>query len=105
MTQPIPGLDHDQVEPEGESRDRRAVGQRPSIEKTVRGGTDPYALAVVDRLLGKAERALGSPPDLDHDERRGWTRIDRHQVDLVPTDVDVPCQDRPAGRGQPLRDQ
>ena len=37
------------------------------------------------------------------DEARRWARVDRHQIELVATDMDVPGQDRPAGLGQPLR--
>src|SRR5262249_32051684 len=59
-----------------------------------RSNTDTFAM--VDGLLGQTEVALRPPANLDHDEG-GWrTRVDRDEVDLIPADVDVPAQDRPA---------
>jgi hypothetical protein len=60
---------------------------------------------VVDRLLREAEVATGTPADLDDDQCRRRTMIDRHEVELVPTDMDVPGQDRPAGVGEARSDE
>jgi hypothetical protein len=56
---------------------------------------------VVDRLLGKPVRAAAAPADLDHHERGRRARVDRHEIQLVATDVDVPGEDRPTGLDQP----
>ena len=50
---------------------------------------------MVDRLLGEAEVPAGPPADLDDHQRRGRTGVDRDEVELVATDVDVPGQDGP----------
>ena len=80
-------------------------GQRPTVEQAVRGGPDPRSLAVVDGLLGQPELAAGAPADLDDDERRRRTRVDRHEVELVATDMDVPGQDGPASLREPVGDE
>ena len=44
-------------------------------------------------------KPAGAPPaDLDDDERRRRARVDRHEVELVAADMDVPGQDGPARR-------
>ena len=97
VAHPIPGLHDDQVEPERQPRHRRSIRQDASIEQPVRGRPDTDTLAMVDRLLGQPEVPAGPPADLDDDQGRGRTRVDRDEVELVATDVDVPGQDGPAG--------
>ena len=80
-------------------------GSDAAVEQPVRGRPDAGALAVVDGLLGQAEVAAGPPADLDDDQRRGRTRVDRHEVELVATDMDVPGQDGPAGFREPRSDE
>jgi hypothetical protein len=60
---------------------------------------------VVHGLLGQAEIAARTPPDLDRDERARRARIDGYQVQLIASDVDVPGQDRPARRRQSVGDE
>jgi hypothetical protein len=60
---------------------------------------------VVDRLLRQSEVTTGAPADLDDHERLRWTRVDRHEVKLVATDMDVPGQDEPASLRETIRDR
>ena len=60
---------------------------------------------MVDRLLGQTESATRPPADLDHDERRGRTRVDRHEIEFVATDMDVPGQDGPTSFRESRRDE
>ena len=99
------GLDDDEVEPQRQPREWRAVRQRPAIEQAVSGCPDARPLPVIDRLLGQTERPVGAPADLDHHERGGRTRVDRHEVELVTTDMDVPGQDEPASLRESVRDE
>ena len=62
-------------------------------------------LPEVDGLLREAERPGRAEPDLDNHQAPRRARVDRHEIELVATDMDVPGQDRPAGHGQPLRDE
>jgi hypothetical protein len=50
---------------------------------------------MVHGLLGQAERPAGPPADLHDDERARRARVDRHEVKLVATDMDVPGQHDP----------
>ena len=62
-------------------------------------------LSVIHGLLGQAESARGSPADLD-DHQRGWrTRIDRHEIQFVAADMDVPGQNGPTTCQEPDQDQ
>ena len=54
------------------------------------------ALAPVERFLDQAVVAPGSPPDLDEDDRPGWTGVQGDDVDLLAADPEVGGQDRPA---------
>ena len=72
----------------------------------------PYAAArirdslpVVHGLLCQAVVTAGPPAHLDDDQRGRRTGIDRHDVDLVTADVDVPGQDSPAAGGQAVGDE
>ena len=94
-------FDDDQVEPERQVRHRDATRQAAAFDELPRRPTDERALAVIDRLLGEAERATASPADLDDDERGRRARVDRHEIELVATDMDVPGENRPTGVDQP----
>ena len=91
-------LDDHQIEAQREPRQRLAVRELASIEQAERRSADPCSLPMVDRFFGQAEFATDPPTDLDHDERcrRAW--VDRHEVKLMTTDMDVPGQDGPADR-------
>ena len=89
----------------GKRGTRLAVGERPAIEQAVGGGTDPRPLAMIDRLLGETVVAAAPPADLDDDQRRRRTRVDRHEIELVATDMDVPGQDGPTSFRQARCDQ
>ena len=99
------GLDDDDVEA-GLQR-----GQRPAIRQHA-GGDDPRGrfadtapLSEVDGLLGEAEGTTRPQADLDDHEPRRRARVDRHEIDLVATDMDVPGEDRPALLRQSFRDE
>jgi hypothetical protein len=51
---------------------------------------------VVERLLGETEVAPAAPANLDDHEGRRGARVNRHEIELVATDMDVPGQDGPA---------
>ena len=85
--------------------ERFAVGELAAVQQPEGCSPHPRALAVVDRLLGQAKGAADTPANLHDHERRGRTRVDRHEVKLMTTDVDVPGQHGPAGGRQMVRDQ
>jgi hypothetical protein len=101
----IPGFDDDQVEPERQSWHRRAIRQDAPIEQPVGGGPHANALAMINGLLGQAEVPAGPPADLHDHQRRGRTWVDRDEVELVATHVDVPGKDRPAGVRESCSDE
>ena len=98
-------FDHHEVEPEGQGRDRAAVGHRPPIEQAVGRLPDAGAFAVIDGFLRQAEPAGAPPADLDDDEGSGRARVDRHEIEFVAADMDVPGQDGPARVAQPGTDE
>lgn len=57
---------------------------------------------MIERFLGHAEVAPSPPADLDDHQHRRRTRVGRHDVELVATDMDVPGEDGPARRGQTI---
>jgi len=101
------GLHDDEIEPEAQPRQRTPVG------KASRGDHRPGRVAhvtplpEVDGLLREAERPRAPQPDLDDHElrRRRRARVDRHEIELVATDMDVPGQDGPTGVRQAGGDQ
>jgi hypothetical protein len=93
----IAGLDDHEIEAQGQPRHGRSIRQDAPIEQPVSSGPDANTFSTIDGLLGEAEVPTGPPADLDHYQRRGRTRIDRHEVELVTADMDVPGQDGPAG--------
>ena len=90
-------------------RSRRSTTTIPSQAHAssgrARADAPRRALAVVDGLLGQPEARdpLASGPP--RHERGGRARVDRHEVELVATDMDVPGQDGPTGVRQARRDQ
>ena len=66
-------------------RSRQPVRRRPDARCACGGRRSPQA--------GRSRRPA-APADLDDHERRGRTRVDRHEIELVATDMDVPGQDR-----------
>ena len=60
---------------------------------------------MIDGLLRQAEVAASPPADLDDHERGRRARVDRHEIELVATDMDVPGQDGPTGFREPRGDQ
>jgi hypothetical protein len=101
----VSGLDHDEVEAKWQARHRLAIRERAPVEQAVGCGADSRPLAMIDRLLGQAEVAAVTPADLDDDERRRWTRVDRHEIELVTADMDVPGQDGPTSFRQARCDE
>ena len=100
------GLDDDQVESQGQVRHRRPVREDATLEQAVRGGPNARAFPVIDGLLRQAERPDSLRQRTSTATRvRGGPGIDRHEVELVATDVDVPGEDDPACRGQTVGDQ
>ena len=99
------GLDGNDVETQRKRRNRRPIRERDAVEQRVRRTAQVPSLAVVDRLLSQPEVAAASPADLHDHEHRRRTRVDRHEVELVATDMDVPGQDGPAQVAQPRTDE
>lgn len=105
MPDAVARLDDGQVEPQREARQRGTVRERAPLEEAVRRGPDPRALPVIDGLLRQPEVPARPPADLDDHEGAGWTGVDGDQIELVPADMHVPGQDRPARRREPVGDQ
>jgi hypothetical protein len=99
------GLHRDEVEAERKRRNRRPIREWRTVEQGVGGTAQMAAFAMVDGLLRQAEVAATTPADLDYDEVRRRARVDRHEIELVATDMDVPGQDGPAHCGQPVGNQ
>jgi len=89
-------LHGDEVEPHRKVRECEATRQHSALEQRERGGPQPPALAMVDRLLGEAVVPPNPPADLDEHQFARRARVDRHEIKLVATDMDVPGQDGPA---------
>ena len=98
-------LYHDEIEPKWQVGERLPVGELATIQQSERGRPHACAFAVVDRFFGKAECAADPPADFDDHERSRRARVDRHEVKLVTTDMDVPGQDGPAGVDESGGDQ
>ena len=60
---------------------------------------------MIDGLLGQPELAPGPPANLHDHQRGGRARVDRHEIELMTTDMDVPGQDGPTGVREPAGDQ
>jgi hypothetical protein len=95
MTHPSLGLDDHEIEPQWESRNGGTIRKSPTIEEAKRRRPHPRPFAVIDGLLGQAVSAAGAPTHLDDDQRGRRTRVDRHEIEFVATDMDVPGQDGP----------
>ena len=93
-----------QVDPDRQLR-RPDAARQAVLEQPADSRPEVSPLAVVEGLLGQPEVAAPTPADLDDHEGRRRARVDRHEVELVATDMDVPGQDGPARFGQPRRDE
>ena len=98
------GLDRDEIDANRQARYRTSVGQA-ILDQSADSRPQVTTLAMVEGLLRKPEVPATSPPDLDDDEVRRWARVDRHEIELVVTDMDVPGQDGPARLAQPSGDE
>ena len=91
----IPRFDDHEINPDRMRRQRdaarQAVGKEPSDRRS-----QMRSLAVIERLLRQPEVAAGTPANLDDHELRWRAAVDRHDVQLAPTDPNVPAKDRPA---------
>ena len=96
MAKPIPWLENDQVEAQGQGRDRRPVRQAAEVAEREARRVQARALATVDRFLRQAEVAPRPPAHLDDDQRRRRTRVDHQEVDLVAAHPKMPPEHRPA---------
>ena len=99
------GFDDDEVEPQTQPRQRTPVGEAARGDHRPGRVAHVTPLPEVDGLLREAERARAPQPDLDDHElrRRRRARVDRHEIELVATDMDVPGEDRPALLREPFR--
>src|SRR5687768_8499066 len=89
-------LDDDQIEPQRQTGQVRAVGQTPEVPEREAGSVEVRALAVVNGLLGQAEIAACPPANLDGDEGGGRARVNREDVDLGAADANVRIDHAPA---------
>jgi hypothetical protein len=93
-----------EVNPDGQSRRGASIGQT-ILDQPPDGRPKVTPLAMVECLLGEPEVTAAPPADLDDDEGRRRARVDRHEIELVATDMDVPGQDGPTGLEQSDEDQ
>jgi len=98
-------FDHDEIHARGECRQRTSVGQPAITDEPRHGSPQTQLLAPVERLLADAEVPAGAPPDLDHNELPGRAGIDRHEIQLISPDPDLPREHRPTRLGEPIGDQ
>ena len=105
MPESIARLEHDEVEPQGQVRKRRAVRKGASLEQAVRRRPNPSTLAPIDRFLRQAEVAIRAPTNLDRHQHAGWSRVHCHEVQLMASDVDVPPKNRPSRGRQVIGNQ
>ncbi len=97
LPSPDTRLDDDEVESQRQPWNRTAIWRHATIQQAVGGSPHPHALAMIDGLLRQAEVADPAPANLDDHQRRRRPRVDRYEIELVTTDMDVPGQDGPAG--------
>jgi hypothetical protein len=101
---PCTGFDDDEIDAHGQARRRGSVRQA-DLQQPADRSANVAALAVIERLLRQAEGALTAPADLDDHECRWRTRVDRHDIELVATDMDVPGEDGPSRCDQTRTDE
>lgn len=89
-------LDDDEVDPQRSRRQWSSIGQGADLHEPAEGRAQVGTLAPIEGVLGQAEIAPDPPTDLDHDDSPGWSRVERHDVDLLATKSQVAGQDRPA---------
>lgn len=100
-----PGLNDREVYRDRQARQGRTIREAATLEQT--GDTDAKEcpLAMVERFLGTAELARPAPANLDDNEPRRRARVRRKDVQLTPAETQVPAENLPAERHQPLADQ
>ena len=98
-------FNHNEIEPHGQPGQLHVAGQCAAIQQRVCRESQVASLPVIDRFFGQAEVPRRAPSHLDDHEARGWARVDRHEVDLVATDMDVPGQDGPPLFAEPGGDE
>lgn len=96
-------LHGDQVEPDGELREGRSVRKPSELDEGPGRGPDAATLAVVDGFLAGPVFPRPPAPHLDNHELPWRARVDRHEIELAATDMDVPGKDCPAGGSEPVR--
>jgi hypothetical protein len=101
---PQPWLDGDEVDSNREPWDRAPIGQA-ILQQPSQCQSQMASLAVAEGLLSQPEVPPATPADLDNDKGLRRTRVDRHEIELVATDMDVPGQDGPARIAQPSGDE
>ena len=84
----------------------RRPGSVAQVQQTRRRPPAP-GVACGDRRSPREGRTRGSSRQRTSTttSARRWTRVDRHEVDLMATDMDVPGQDRPANGRETVGDQ
>ena len=97
-------FDDDEIDADGEARHRRAAWQ-PIGQEATDSRAQVAPLATIEGLFRQAEVAPSSPADFDDHQAGRRARVDRHEVKLVATDMDVPGQDGPARFRQPRSDE
>ena len=95
-------LDDDEVDTHRVTGEGKPVRERSGLHEAADRGPQVPPLAPVERLLRQPVVPPGPPADLDEHDAGRWPRIERHEVDLLPTDPDLAGQDRPAERDEPL---
>jgi hypothetical protein len=97
-------LDGDEIDPDGQCRQGRPIGQDAQRDQPQDGPPQVVALAAVECLLRQTEAAIAPPADLDDHEHARWSGIDRDEVDLASADAQAARDDSPPVGRQPRGD-
>lgn len=98
------GLDHHQVDPDGQAGQRGST-REPVLDQPPDRDSEMGALSMVEALLSEPERPRSTPANLDDDQLDRRSRVDGDDVQLAAPDPDVPSEDRPAPARQVGRDR
>ena len=101
VAQATSGFDHDEVEPERQSRQRAAVGQSTAIDQGECRRSQPGKLPPIDGLFREAVVAARAPADLD-DHEGGLCKINADEVELRPPDSHLAAEDAPTCPLEPV---